>query len=884
MALKRLFSLMLGLKPRQTRKRSQEQELNQLREAYNARFKSFTSLLAFNNTALELMTEIEAALQGGKPFGMTFVRSRCTRVAACVYRIIQHLNEISDGKYDALHLRFRSIRDKVHEHIDPMVGQSKGALTLPMDEVGLALVDEVGSKMATLGEVAGRLQVAIPQGFVITATGYHAFLSGDLREEVTRRLQAAGAEDLDALYALSSSVRQFIMRAALPEELRQAIEEQCLALTPPAGREIMLCLRSSALGEDAKGSSFAGQYLSVLGVHPREACDTYKEVVAGKYGPTAMAYRINHGLRDDEVTMSVGCMVMVDAAAGGVAYSVNPTRHDDDRVHVDAVWGLPKAVVDGDIDPDRFVVARGDKLTIESQSVASKNVCYRLDRIQGVCLSPLDPHQRSSPCLTPGQVLAVADLALRIERLFGEPQDVEWAFDQEGELVLLQCRPLHRTQSRERLKDIPASAEILVSGGICAGPGAASGPIYIVRKDADALTFPPGAVLVAAQAQPRWAPLLSRAAAVIAERGSITGHLANVCREYGVPALFGISEALEVLEQGQMVTVDADAGAVLKGRIAEAYTKETKPKNLMYGSPVWKTLSAAAEHIVPLTLLDPDSPDFLPESCRTFHDITRFCHEHAVTEMFLGDTARKFPQHAAKQLYHNRPMRYWIIDLGDGFARPVSDKLVQLCDIASRPMLAMWRGMMHVPWSGPPPVNTKGFMSVMFEAATTPSLEPSANNPLAEKNFFIISKNFVCLQARFGFHFSTAEAHVTDNPAENYAGFRFKGGAADLPRRERRARLVGAVLEEYGFKVRQNQDSLSARAEGYESEEMLRMAEVLGYLTLHTRQLDMCMDNERVFDQQLAAINADLARLCEEAEPKADAEPDEHRQGPMNAL
>jgi len=839
-----------------------------LRNDFKARYHRFKLLLNANNRALELMAEMEEALKGSRPFGMNFVMSHCTSVSTSVWQIVKNLNELAPGQYEELYERFKDIQKQINQFVKWKERSARGPLVIPLEEADKEKTDLVGAKIANLGEIRKHVYPKVPNGFVVTATGYERFMRhSDLQTEIDSKIQSADIDRLDQLYALSAEIQQMIIRSPLPEDLQSAIAERYKSLEEKEGEGFTLAMRSSALGEDYIGASFAGQYRTELNVSGEHIFQAYKEIVSSKYGPAAMTYRLNRGIRDEDIAMCVGCMTMVDALSSGVMYSRNPVDVRDERIIINAVWGLPKTVVNGSSPTDLFVISRGDHMEIIHKEIPVKEqkfVCYPQE---GVCRLEMTEEDGQKASITDDQAGELARLAVQLEEYYGGPQDIEWAIQTDGTIMLLQCRPLRQATSgslpQDSVTDNQSHAVILYDG-VTASPGVAAGPVYIVKRDMDTLQFPKGAVLVATQSFPRWATVLGRAAGVITEQGGVAGHLANVARELGVPALFGVRGATELLENDQSVTVDADGRKVYRGRIEDLLERRENPKKLMIGSPVYEALKGASQHIIPLNLLDPDAPSFKPKHCRTFHDLTRFCHEKSVHEMFRFGKRHHFPERSSKQLLCEIPMQWWILNLDDGFKEEIScGRYVRLENIVSIPMLALWRGITAFPWGGPPPMDGKGFMSVMFEATKNTALVPGVRSSYGNRNYFMISKHYCSLSSRLGFHFSTVEALVGDRPSENYLNFHYKGGAADFERRLKRVYFLRDILEQFEFRVEIRNDALMARIEAREETFMEERLKILGYLTIHTRQLDMIMANRISVQQHRSKINKDIQTLLQ---------------------
>jgi pyruvate,water dikinase len=843
--------------------RSEPGDPEAARALFQTRYHALRLLLAANTKALELMAAMERALSGRTTFGMSFVRSHCTAIGVSVYQMVRHLDTLAPERYTVLFERLEGIQRQIDQELAVHPLPSDAPMILPMTAVNNSHIDIAGPKMANLGEVSNVVGMTVPNGFVITAAAYEGLIAAnDLQPALDRLLLAQQAERLDELFALSSDLQKLILSAAVPENIVNAIDDAA-AMIPHSAFGTTFALRSSALGEDSREASFAGQYQSLLNVRRAHLVPSYLEVVASKYTPQAMHYRLLRGLRDEDVAMSVGCLEMVDARSGGVAYTGNPGDREDRNVYISSAWGLPKAIVDGRFASDLLVIGRTEPHAILKREIGDKKTHFVLDHREGIQRADVPSDLRQRPSLSDEEAFGITDSALRLERHFGAPVDVEWAITGDGEIVILQCRPLTQSLAVARRPPLVGMPSPLVTGGVNASPGTAAGPVHRVFRDSDALTCPEGAVLVLEQPLPRWAALLGRVAAVVAEEGGVAGHLATVARELRVPAILGAA-SLDALTNGTEITVDASGRAVYSGRIeALLMPADDETASSPVDTPVQRTLRNALQHVAPLNLLDPDSIEFKPAHCKTLHDITRFCHEQAVREIFAFGTETEFPEYASKQLHHNVPMQWWVLDLGGGFKHPVSGKYVHLEDIACKPMLALWDGMVAVPWDGPPATSGRGLASILFEATANPALATPFRKPYADRNYFIISEHFINLQSRFGFHFTNVEALAGSRPQENYLSFSFKGGAADLERKAARARFISDLLADLGFDTNVTEDVVVARRTGLERAKIEQGLGIVGYLLMHTRQLDMVMNQPTAVEYYRTKMRTDIAGFGE---------------------
>ncbi|RZB29679.1 MAG: pyruvate, water dikinase [Desulfobacteraceae bacterium Eth-SRB1] len=819
------------------------------RSRFKTKYWNFKSFLSINSAILEIMSEMELALRGDHKFGMEFIRAHCTSISVNIYQLIEKINEISGCRYEKLYYALADIQYKINQTLEEREKSIEGKPVLSIEEINKDSADHTGSKMANLGEIMNLTDLNVPQGFVITASAYHLFLNhGDLQKKINQQLQSVDIEDIKMLGMASSNIQELIMQSPVPPELEAAIFDEYRTLEEKTEKNVKVSMRSSALGEDSRESSFAGQYHTELNVSFKTLIHSYKKILAGKYSLQAITYRFNKGFSDEDVMMCVGCMAMVEAVSSGVMYSKDPGDIHNNQIFINAVFGLGKSVVEGSISPDVFAVSREQPVQILKKEIHAKDQGILIFSNKELHISELPEQEKYAPAITDAQAQFLAKQAVILENHFKTPQDIEWAIEKDGLIRILQSRPLKQLRKEDNeFKDtsaIKVNNRMILNGGVAASPGVACGPAFIVNSAEEIYKFPAGAVLVTKNSLPQWATILNKAVAVVTDRGGIAGHLATVTREFGIPALFDTLAATDKIKNGTIITVDTYARKVYEGK-AEALLRESPAGGIsrIKGSPVYITLKRTLKHITPLNLIDPKGDNFTPDGCHTYHDVTRFCHEKAVKEMFDSGRNSKGIKAGKRLIINDVPAQWWIVDLGDGLKGSMGKDTVKLENIASVPMMALWEGMTEVEWDGPPSVDTKGFLSIMVESTMNRDLCASSKSSYAQNDCAIISKNFCNLSCRFGYHYSVVQTFVSDKPGENYIKFYFKGGAADHNRKFRRMKLIEDILVKYDFQVEIYEDYMNAAIAAYDQFSILKRLKAIGYLTMHTRQLDMIMGN-----------------------------------------
>lgn len=460
--------------------------------------------------------------------------------------------------------------------------------TIWFEELGSGDVGRVGGKNASLGEMIGHLKsegVKVPDGFATTAAAFRQYVASNGIEDAMREHLQAMRDGSASLHDCGEAIRRLFLDGEFPAEIAESIVQSYHELSQRAGLEkASVAVRSSATAEDLPEASFAGQqetYLNVRG--ERDLLDTCRRCYASLYTDRAISYRETKGFDHLQVALSIGVQRMVrsDKAGSGVMFSIDTDSGFPDIVVISAAWGLGENVVQGSVNPDKYVVFKplleqsGYRPIIErSLGEKEKKMIYSTGGSHRVKNIDTPRRERDQFVLTDDEVLQLARWAVTIERHYKRPMDMEWAKDGEtGELAIVQARPetVQSLQSAGQLKTYKLKQEgkRLLSGAAI-GQAIASGEVCVIENARDIDAFKPGAILVTGTTDPDWVPIMKQAAGIITDHGGTTSHAAIVSRELGVPAIVGSNRATTTLQAGQTITLscaEGDAGYVYEGAL-----------------------------------------------------------------------------------------------------------------------------------------------------------------------------------------------------------------------------------------------------------------------------------------------------------------------------
>ncbi|MCL2457809.1 MAG: PEP-utilizing enzyme [Desulfobulbus sp.] len=831
-------------------------------------FKKFQSILERNNLILELMADMGDKLGGEYIFDGHYIAEATEKLGDQVFKLISDYSILNQHQNADLFMAFERIRYAIQEELAGHHILTGGAPVAELKEIGHGQSELAGAKMATLGEIHKRLELPIPDGFVITTrTFFDFFQRNNLFDRAETAARFWQEQALDDLRQLSEEMQRRILAASMPRRLSQQILGAFDALVKrQRQRQLKVVLRSSAWGEDGS-NSFAGQYQSILNVGRDELVDAYRQVVASAYSIEAWHYRLAKGFLENETAMAVGCQMMIKGLVSGVLHTYAP-QVAEGAMLVNAVWGLCGPVVQGDASADTLLLSRRPPYSLLGLTVADKPRQLVPAEGGGVEWQEVTASLRKTVSMTPAQMEELAQAAMSIERYYKRPQEIEWTFDQEGRLVILQSRPLRihvETGAGQGITEATRDAEIVFSGrGFVAQQGIAVGTVFLVENDRDLASFPHGAILLSRYTSPRYSAVMPIAQGIITDVGSPTGHMATLSREYRVPTVVNAEIATSLLKTGDEITLDATQNIVYRGNIGALDRFELIEEEVFEDSYEYRLLGRLLKLITPLRLLDPQGDDFTPSACRTYHDITRYIHEKAVEELIhLSEKQGSLSLSAPKRLITELPLGLMVIDGGGGTTCPPESQAVAPEQIVCLPLKELLEGIggMGMWCTEPVAVDLSSFMSSVTRTFTASMARPEEIG----RNLVVVLDHYMNINMRLGYHFTIVDAYIAEKINDNYIYFRFLGGVTEFIRRSRRAVFIAKVLAHYDFLVEIHGDLVVGRLKKLTQQRMAWRMRMLGGLVGYTRQLDARMHTDRDVDYHvelfLQAMQASLGEI-----------------------
>jgi len=302
-----------------------------------------------------------------------------------------------------------------------------------LDKTKLAIAGGKGANLGELSQIAG---IQVPRGFCITTEAYKEITGNSARfNALLNELVHLKADNRKGIAEISTKIRKAIEQITIPADL----ENEVIRHLEQHGQQDAYAVRSSATAEDLPTASFAGQqdtYLNIIG--EQEILMHISKCWASLFTERAVIYRLQNGFGHRKVHLSVVIQKMVFPDAAGILFTADPLTGNRKVLSVDAGFGLGEAMVSGLVNADNYKVREGQ---ITDKKVPAKKFAIYALKDGGTEEQKIGPELQNSQVLTDEQILQLEQLGRKIERHFGQPQDVEWCLVN-NEFYIVQSRPI----------------------------------------------------------------------------------------------------------------------------------------------------------------------------------------------------------------------------------------------------------------------------------------------------------------------------------------------------------------------------------------------------------------------------------------------------------
>jgi pyruvate,water dikinase len=307
---------------------------------------------------------------------------------------------------------------------------------LPIDEISRSDMGQVGGKAYALAMMKQK-GLNVPEAVTITTEAYNAYVDATgLRTNIMMELNRKSDEDIrwEELWDTSLRIRNMFVNTPLPPDRHKLLKEELE--TYFTGKSVVV--RSSAPGEDSSETSFAGLHESYVNVRGIESIiEHIKLVWASLWSDASLLYRKELELDERKSSMAVVVQEIITGEVSGIGFGQNPNDHS--QCVIEAVYGLNQGLVDGTLEPDRWILDRaGGELISHTPADRSQTI---VPSDAGTELTFLPPELRNKAPLNDENIQNVYSLVMKSEQMFGLPQDVEWTMNNNA-MYVLQSRPI----------------------------------------------------------------------------------------------------------------------------------------------------------------------------------------------------------------------------------------------------------------------------------------------------------------------------------------------------------------------------------------------------------------------------------------------------------
>lgn len=452
------------------------------------------------------------------------------------------------------------------------------------NQIGIAAIDQVGGKNASLGELYNQLNpigVNIPNGFAVTAAGYRLFRKeNNLEKSLDNILNLLDTKHYTNLSEVGQKARALILSAPIPYEIHAEIQTAYQSLSKQSDtKNLGVAVRSSATAEDLPTASFAGQMQSFLNISgENQLIDAVHRCYVSLFTDRAIKYRHDMGFTKLDIAISVGVQQMVrsDKSSSGVAFTIDPDTGFQNTIIINGSWGLGENIVQGTITPDEWMVFKPTLENVKLNPILKRH-CGRKEFTMiyadksdetsaenTIINKPTSIEKQNQFSLNDKEVIQLSQWCYKIEKHYKKPMDIEWAKDGlNNQLYIVQARPetVHG-KDKKQVREIYKLTEkgTLITQGIALGDKIATGKARILNSPQEGNQLLEGEILVTDLTNPDWDPIMKKAAAIITNKGGRTSHAAIVARELGVVAVVGCGDATTLIKNGQQITVSCAEG------------------------------------------------------------------------------------------------------------------------------------------------------------------------------------------------------------------------------------------------------------------------------------------------------------------------------------